>query len=139
MRNILKRYKTIRFDKSFYLLLLGGLFLLAISIFFNTIADTYTAKHYTSGISDIILDHLPVVNVEYIFLEGTLLFIGFIIFLGLHKPALLPFMLKASALFIATRAFFITLTHLGPPLHQALFMARGKIYFFLDTLVFLLL
>jgi hypothetical protein len=47
------------------------------------------------------------------------LFITFVILICFYKPARIPFVLKASALFIFTRAIFITLTHLAPPAHQS--------------------
>lgn len=125
MKRILTHYKNIKSDTNFYLLLITGFLFLAGSIVINFFADNYTARHYTNGISDLILDHLPIINVEFIFLEGILFFIGFVIILALYKPQRLPFMLKTSALFIAIRAFFISLTHLGPPLHQALFQPQG--------------
>jgi hypothetical protein len=64
------------------------------------------------------LDNLPAKNVDIVFLEGMMIFIGFVVLISLHKPGRVPFVLKASALFIFTRAIFITLTHLAPPAHM---------------------
>jgi hypothetical protein len=47
-----------------------------------------------------------------------MIFIAFVAILSFHKPSRIPFVLKASALFIFTRAIFISLTHLAPPAHM---------------------
>ena len=119
MRKITARYKALKSHKVFHLQLFTGILLFAVSLFFNNLANNYTAEHFENGISDIILDHLPTMNVGYIFLEGVIILIAFITLLSFHKPARIPFILKSMALFILTRAFFISLTHLGIPLHQA--------------------
>ncbi len=92
---------------------------MSLSLFFNYYAQAYTATHSTNNsVSDIILDHLPAKNVDDVFLEGFMIFIAFVTVLAIHKPSRIPFILKASALFIFTRAIFITLTHLAPPAHM---------------------
>jgi hypothetical protein len=119
MANITQRYLSLKSHKVFYLQLITGVLFLAFSIFFNYFAQAYTVTHYSNNsVSDIILDHLPAKNVDIIFLEGMLIFIAFVIVLALHKPSRVPFILKTSALFIFTRAIFITLTHLAPPAHM---------------------
>jgi PAP2 superfamily C-terminal len=117
MSKISQRYGFLKSHKLFYLQLLTGVLFLAASLFFNYYAQAYTASHSSNYVSDIILDHIPAKNVDIVFLEGMLIFIGLVTLLGLHKPGRIPFLLKASALFIFTRAIFITLTHLAPPLH----------------------
>jgi hypothetical protein len=125
MKNFLNHYKKLKGQKIFYVQLITGALLLVASLFINNYANAYTAAHYSSGVSDIILDHLPTVDVQYIFLEGAITLIGFIALLCLYKPLRFPFMFKTVALFIATRSFFLTLTHLGPPLHRALFQPQS--------------
>jgi hypothetical protein len=113
-----QRYGFLKTQKMFYLQLLTGVLFMAISLFFNYYAQAYTLTHSSNYVSDIILDHLPAKNVDDVFLEGMLIFIAFVTIICLHKPGRIPFVLKASALFIFTRAIFITLTHLAPPLHS---------------------
>ncbi len=117
MNKTFERYVSLKSHKVFYLQLVTGIFLFFISLFFNYFAQKYTAIHYSNYVSDIILDNIPSKNVGVIFLEGFMIFIGLVVILCLHKPSRIPFVLKASALFIFTRAIFITLTHLAPPLH----------------------
>ena len=115
MKKLIKRYGSLKSHKVFYIQLASGIILLFASLYFNYYAQAYTAIHYSNSVKDIILDNIPTKNVEVIFLEGFMFFIAFVILLGIHKPGRVPFILKASALFIFTRAIFIMLTHLAPP------------------------
>jgi len=129
MAKITQRYLSIKSHKFFYIQLIVGVLFLSLSIFFNHYAQAFTVTHASNSVKDIILDNLPAKNVGDIFLEGMLIFITFVTLLSLYKPSRIPFVLKASALFIFTRAIFITLTHLAPPanmisLHAASFWER---------------
>ncbi len=62
---------------------------------------------------DIFLDNFPIVNLNPIIVEGALLAIVGGVILILWRPAYLIFTIKAVALFIAIRAFFVAATHLG--------------------------
>lgn len=127
MSKLKERYRAIISDRAFYLQLMTGLLLFAFSLFFNFFANNYTANKGVSSVSDLILDHLPVVNVEIIFLEGFITFIALIALLAFQKPARIPFILKAAALFITIRAFFIILTHLAPPQHEIIFHSENAL------------
>ncbi|HYV33904.1 MAG TPA: phosphatase PAP2-related protein [Candidatus Limnocylindria bacterium] len=129
MSKIFHRYRALKSHKVFYLQLATGLLLMCLALFFNNYANNYTSLHSGATVNDIILDNVPTVNVELIFVEGMLGLIVFVIFLSLHRPARIPFILKTCALFIATRAFFFILTHLGVPanmleLHPTNFLER---------------
>jgi hypothetical protein len=96
-----------------------GFILLTVSLVLNSAADTYTLKHASSHVTDIILDNVPVFNVDFIFVEGITIFWVFIILLQVREPKTLPFVLKSVALFIFIRSLFISLTHLAiPPIHS---------------------
>lgn len=118
MSKLKERYSSLKTLEKYYLQFATGVLLLGFSIFINYFAQAFAVTHASNSVSDIILDNLPAKNVDIIFLEGMLLFIGLVIIICLHKPSRVPFVLKASALFIFTRALFITLTHLAPPAHQ---------------------
>jgi hypothetical protein len=64
-------------------------------------------------VQDIILDNIPIVNLNFIIVEGALAAIAGSIVLVACKPRYILFILKASAIFIATRAIFIAATHTG--------------------------
>ncbi len=94
--------------------LVSGLFLLFIALFFNYRATEFAARHASSPVEDIILDNIPIVDMRYLIVEGALFLIACVIFLIAIKPQRAPFVLKATALFIIVRAFFLILTHLAP-------------------------
>lgn len=131
MPKITQRYLSLKSHKIFYIQLVTGIVFLSFSLFFNYFAQAYTATHSSNSVSDIILDNLPAKNVDLVFLEGFMLFIALVAALSIHKPSRVPFVLKASALFIFTRAIFITLTHLAPPAHTATVQTAG----FLESLL----
>jgi hypothetical protein len=78
------------------------------------------AGHYSSGqsmhappVGDLFLDHLPTLPLDFIIVIGALLFWTFSSLLLILTPNRLLFGIKAIALFIICRAFFMNLTHLG--------------------------
>lgn len=120
MSNLKNRYGEIYRHKAFYVQVATGILLFSLSLYFNYYTNNYTANHGIASVHDIILDNIPAKNVEAVFLEGFMVIIALVAALGLHKPKTIPFILKASALFICIRAFFTILTHLAPPLHQSI-------------------
>ncbi|MFA5961125.1 MAG: phosphatase PAP2-related protein [Parcubacteria group bacterium] len=92
---------------------LGILFFVA-SIIINHYASLYVDRSASSHVNDILLDNLPVVDVNFMVNEVVWLFIWFIFFLLVIKPQRIPYVLKNLALFILIRSVFISLTHLGP-------------------------
>lgn len=131
MKNILKRYRFLKSDRVFLIQLLSAIALFAISLYFNYAANNYTARLSGSAVHDIILDHLPTLQVDDIFYEGGLMLAAFVAIIGLYKPHRAPFILKSLAIFFATRSFFLILTHLAPPAH-AITLPTGN---FLERLV----
>lgn len=112
MNNLIRSYKEI-FTRRRVRSLLLGLILIGLAIVFQFYASAYSERVSRNFVRDIFLDNLPVVNLNGIIVEGALAALGGSIILLLSKPRYILFALKASALFIATRAVFISLTHLG--------------------------
>ncbi len=83
-------------------------------------AGTYATQLVGAAVPDLILSRLPVMDVSIIFIEGNILFWGVIICLLVNQPKRIPFVIKALALFMLVRAFFVILTHLGPDPNQIL-------------------
>lgn len=114
-------YYHAHLDGSLYPKVVIGFLLLATALLFNGGANAYTAKvpggFVTTG--DIILDHLPVVDVDSTFFWGIAVFIIFVVILGLKRPARAPFMLESAALFIAIRSGFVILTHVSAPVDRS--------------------
>lgn len=94
------------------LMLLSGAYVL--EHYANLYELEYSLRPTTTHVGDILLDNLPVIDVNLIVIQGALLaIVGSVLFIIFFRPRYLLFTLKAVALFIAIRAFFISLTHMG--------------------------
>lgn len=94
------------------------LFFFAISFMLNCarFAETYP---YTPRLDDLVLDHLPVWDVNTLSTLGIELFIwGFYGVCLLFFPERFAFGIKTFALFKILRGVSLVLTHLGPPLNM---------------------
>ena len=90
-----------------------SLLFFGVSIIINHYASLYTDKSAGNHVTDILLDNLPVFNVNFMVNEVVWVFIWFVIFLMAIKPQRIAYVLKSLALFIIIRSIFISLTHLG--------------------------
>jgi hypothetical protein len=93
--------------------------LLAIAFFLaslvcNFYAGSYATREAGSSVNDLILDHLPVYNITYVFIYGTVLFWTVLVLTIIYKPQRIPFVVKSLSLFILVRSLFVMLTHIGP-------------------------
>ncbi|TSA43910.1 hypothetical protein D4R49_01510 [bacterium] len=97
--------------------LLGALAFMGIAYvaehFANVYAFTYSTRPTSRYVGDLILDNLQVVDLSFIIVECALLAIVLGTVFVLQRPRYILFTLKALALFIIIRAFFISLTHVG--------------------------
>ena len=119
MRSIFKKHRFLWAQKSFVLSILVGVCFLAIGLTTTYYANFYTISHASNAVTDILLDNLPVVNVNFLYSEGAVIFLIIVGIILLYEPRRIPFVLKSAALFILIRAVFTTLTHLAPPLHES--------------------
>jgi hypothetical protein len=87
--------------------------LLGLAMALQFYASAYSQRVSSNFVHDIVLDNTPVINLNFLIVEGALAAIGGSIILVACKPRYILFVLKASAIFIATRAIFIAATHLG--------------------------
>lgn len=106
------------FRRERLLSLLGAFLLLGISYvaehFANVYAFDYSQRPTSNHVGDFILDNIPAIDLNFIIIEVALATIVFgTLFVVLAKPRHILFTLKAVALFIIIRAFFISLTHVG--------------------------
>jgi hypothetical protein len=92
-----------------------GVALLAIAIIIQVFAGQYSSRVAVgaNSVHDILLDNLPVVNLDFMIVGGAIALWITAFWLLITKPAYLIFALKAIALFIISRAFFFSLTHVG--------------------------
>src|ERR1700682_6406722 len=110
MTNLQSAYKNF-FTRERRRSLYVAIFILALSLTFQYYAAVYSPHRATQFVGDIFLDNLPVVNVNPIIVEGALWAILASIVLVLTKPKYIIFTLKAVAVFLALRAFFVAITH----------------------------
>ena len=82
--------------------------------FANTYAFEFLARPTTSAVGDLLLDNLSVINLNFVIVECALaaIIVG-VVYVVWRRPRYVLFSVKALALFIATRALFMSLTHVG--------------------------
>ena len=114
MKNLSLTYKKLFTDKQFVLSVVFGFLLLFVSLVVNFYAGTFANEHASNAVTDLVLDNIPVFNVDAIFVYGPFFVWIIVTVLGLKSPQKIPFILKSIALFVFIRSGFITLTHIGP-------------------------
>ena len=138
MNRLFEKHKFQWSQKSFLFSVLSGFLLLVSSLVVNHAAGNYATEKASSGVTDIILDNLPIMDMDGIFIYGAILFGVFLVILLIKEPKQIPFIIKSAALFYFIRAVFISLTHLGPIFQQASLVSNifsrnlmfGSDYFF---------
>lgn len=114
MEQLIQRQKFHWSQKTFAVSVILGLFLLIISLVINYNAGIYATESVSNSVTDLLLDKLPIWDVDFVFIYGFLSFILFTMILLAYKPQYIPFILKSVALFIIIRSAFVMLTHIGP-------------------------
>lgn len=114
MNALLARHKQYWTQKKYQSSSLVGLVLFLASLVANRYASFYATAQASNPVTDLLLDNLPVMRVEWIVNDVAALFGFSMLFLILWQPRRIPFILKAIALFIFIRSGFITFTHLAP-------------------------
>lgn len=92
-----------------------GMLLLALAIAIQLQAGHYSAARSidANSVNDILLDNTPVVNLDFMIVGGGIALWVIAWWLLVTRPRHLLFGMKAIALFIISRAFFLSLTHIG--------------------------
>lgn len=101
-------------DRRFFASYGLGLLLLAVSLLANFYAGGYAARRASNPVTDVVLDNIPVFDVDQVFVNGAIIFGALVAALCILRPRWAPFSLKAISLFVAVRSISITLTHIGP-------------------------
>lgn len=109
-----QKHKLYWSQKFFVRNVLIGMAFVVIVLFINQRANFYAMAHASNYVADILLDNLPVMNVQWIFSEGAMLFLFILAAILLYEPKYLPFALKSIAVFFLVRSLFIILTHTAP-------------------------
>lgn len=113
MQKLFKNHYYDFFTKDRVRGLIVALIFLGLAVIFQSYATDYAAVAPSVSVPDLLLDHLPIVNMNLIVVEGALWAIFGSVLLLLYKPHYIIFTLKTAAIFIATRAIFVSLTHVG--------------------------
>lgn len=89
--------------------------LMALAIVIQVAAGHYSAAQarFAPPESDLFLDNLPIVNLGFLLVGGAIAMWAFACILLSTRPKYLPFGIKALALLIIFRAFFMNLTREG--------------------------
>jgi len=110
---IAKKYKILFSNKRYLLSSMVGFFLLGASLVVQYFAGLYATLKASNSVTDLLLDILPVFDVDGFFIYSAFALLGFILILVWRQPERLPFVAKSIALFVLTRSLFMTFTHLG--------------------------
>ena len=100
--------------KIFLISLISSIAFLLFSLFVNFYAGLYATERASSPVTDLILNNIPLFNLDGVFVFGPFFLWLFVAGLCLAKPPKIPFVLKSIALFVLIRSLFVTLTHIGP-------------------------
>ncbi len=92
-----------------------GFLLIALAIVIQISAGQYSSRHslLAPPQSDLFLDNLPMIDLSFAIVGGAIVFWVFSCFLLVTRPRYLLFGMKAIALLIIFRAFFMNLTREG--------------------------
>lgn len=114
MNALLARHKQYWIQRQYLSSSLVGVLLFLASLVANRYASLYATAQASNPVNDLLLDNIPVMNVEWIVNNAAAIFGICMLSLVLWQPRRIPFILKATALFIFIRSGFIIFTHLAP-------------------------
>lgn len=114
MKELLQKHRSSWANREYSMSAVAGIFYLVASLILNFFTNRYAAANQSNFVSDIILDNIPVWNVQFLVTYGAIFFIFFVVALIVEEPKRLPFIVKSVALFVVIRAVFMTLTHIAP-------------------------
>ena len=115
MRNLVKRYRKLCQDNNYLYYVCTGFLLLIASFIVVHYAGAYATRVSEQSVSDLLLDNLPMWDVNFLHIYVALVFWFLLSIYVLSQPQWIPFVTKSAAVFIFVRSGFICLTHLGPP------------------------
>lgn len=93
-----------------------GVLLLVIAVIIQIVLGHFSSRVAVDApaVRDIFLDNLPLINLDPVIVGGAIALWVFAWGLLIVHPRYLIFSTKAIALYIISRAFFFSLTHVGP-------------------------
>lgn len=113
---LVHHWKILLTDRAYLISLIIGIGLIVFAYFLNFWASAYNDSKTYLSVGDLILDQLPVVNLNFLFLWGIWgLILLMFVYPVFFKPEIIPFGLKTFSILIYLRCGFILLTNVGPP------------------------
>lgn len=120
-KKTIRDYQELFSTREHAISILTGVLLFGVALVIQTLANRYVGQVVSIAVPDLILDHIPALDIDALIIQAVLLATALTIVLTMIKPKCLSFGLKALSLFIITRAVLISLTHLGANPHQLVF------------------
>lgn len=115
-RKVFHHWGVLLRDKKFRTSLIIGFLVLFLALYVNYEATLATSDFPVLSVRDLILDHIPTINLSFLYIWGQFFVILLVVLYPiLMRPEVAPFTLKTISAFILIRSFFILLTHLGVP------------------------
>ena len=97
-------------------LILASVFFFVLAAIINFISSTFVDSITTVRVQDIILDNIPTLDLDTIFIWGVLTVIAvLVIYSVVFRMKELHRIISQISLLVIVRSFFISLTHLGEP------------------------
>lgn len=115
MKDFLKKHVIFWTDRRTWLHLGVSFGLFLLSLVFTFIATRFVRSYTGYVVPDILLDNLPVVNVSFLFFQGSVIFSVVLVLILLYEPKYIPFTLESTGLFFFIRSLFMMMTHLSAP------------------------
>ncbi len=113
-------------------LIIISLLFFIIAFMLNYTAGSYAERRGTTPVDDIILDNIPTMDIDVIYIYGSSLVIlvlfGYPLFFKVKK---LHIVINQFALLSLLRSFFISLTHLGTPMNSLIY-TTPKLFILFD-------
>lgn len=108
------RFHFLRLKKELLSSLALSSVLLAASLVIHFYLGTWATENAGNWVTDLVLDNIPVFEVNGLFVYGALALWACVGVILLRYPHKIPFVFDAISVFVLVRSVFITLTHLGP-------------------------
>ncbi len=108
-----EKLKILFSDRRYIMSSALGLVFLGVSLIANYVAGLYATRLASNAVTDFFLDILPVFDIDGFFIYGAIAMLICVLLLVARRPEYFPFVSKAVALFVLTRALFMAVTHLG--------------------------
>lgn len=116
LKKFVHHWRVLLKDRAFQVSLLVGIGLVIGAQSVSFAASSYNDSKSYISVSDLVIDNVPVVNLQFFYTWGAYFLIGlFFLYPLIFRPEIFPFVLKTFSLLIYLRSGFILLTNIGPP------------------------